>query len=72
LYKLHYPTPFFCELKSAFFHRFSASYNDSVLSFFPARQVPEKIITGTENALIDSKKIQQNISQNPKYTFFLW
>jgi hypothetical protein len=40
-----------------FFHRFSAAKYDSVLSFFPARQVSEIILNEssiiTENSLIE-------------------
>jgi hypothetical protein len=48
---------FFRELNTTFFHGFSAVNYDSVLSFFPARQVSEIILNesskSTENALIE-------------------
>jgi hypothetical protein len=57
----------------SFSFRFSAVNNDFVLSLFPAHQVSKIILNesskSTENA---SKKIQQNIFQNPKYMWFLW
>jgi hypothetical protein len=49
---------FFRELNSTIFHRFLAAFYDSVLSFFPARQVSEIFVIesskSTENALIES------------------
>jgi hypothetical protein len=48
---------FFPQAKLNFFHRFSAAINDSVLRFFPARQVSEVILNesskSTENALVE-------------------
>jgi hypothetical protein len=48
---------FFREVISTFFHKFSATNYDSVLSFFPARQVFEIILNesskSTENALTE-------------------
>jgi hypothetical protein len=48
---------FFLQAKLNFFHRFSDANYDSVLSFFPARQVSEKMLSdsfkNTENALIE-------------------
>jgi hypothetical protein len=48
----------FRKLNSTFFHKFSAANYDSVLSFFPARQVFEIIFNESsksiENALIES------------------
>jgi hypothetical protein len=51
---LHY---FFRKLNSTCFHRFSAANYESILSFFPARQVSEIILDesskSSENSLIE-------------------
>jgi hypothetical protein len=48
---------FFRELNSTIFHRFLVAYYDCVISFFPARQVSEKIFNesskSTENVLTE-------------------
>jgi hypothetical protein len=68
---------FFRELNSSFCHIFSVSSLLLRTLFFPSTSGfldnPQWIVKNTENALIEwLQKIQPNIFQNSKYTWFIW